>query len=118
MDDYYTLGDHQRYLFEGISRFLNDQPTKWVQRNKLSFSVDPSLYTCVTSSVTQNEQYLLYTTRDQFYNSHRLHQLQSLHHSTSIAYRLRSEEHTSELQSRGHLVCRLLLEKKNYTRIR
>src|SRR5207253_3803058 len=30
----------------------------------------------------------------------------------------RSEEHTSELQSRGHLVCRLLLEKKkNITRI-
>src|SRR5690625_7073177 len=31
----------------------------------------------------------------------------------------RSEEHTSELQSRGHLVCRLLLEKKkeNQTRI-
>src|SRR3712207_7485888 len=28
---------------------------------------------------------------------------------------LRSEEHTSELQSRQYLVCRLLLEKKNYT---
>src|SRR5690625_6561712 len=28
------------------------------------------------------------------------------------AGRDRSEEHTSELQSRGHLVCRLLLEKK------
>src|SRR5690625_1203214 len=28
----------------------------------------------------------------------------------------RSEEHTSELQSRGHLVCRLLLEKKNNRR--
>src|SRR5207253_9851514 len=28
----------------------------------------------------------------------------------------RSEEHTSELQSRGHLVCRLLLEKKNYVK--
>src|SRR5690625_744493 len=27
----------------------------------------------------------------------------------------RSEEHTSELQSRGHLVCRLLLEKKKET---
>src|SRR3989442_2991553 len=26
---------------------------------------------------------------------------------------IRSEEHTSELQSRPHLVCRLLLEKKN-----
>src|SRR2546422_5062713 len=29
----------------------------------------------------------------------------------------RSEEHTSELQSRLHLVCRLLLEKKNKTRL-
>src|SRR5439155_2734141 len=28
------------------------------------------------------------------------------------ALKERSEEHTSELQSRGHLVCRLLLEKK------
>src|SRR5690625_6814468 len=30
----------------------------------------------------------------------------------STAHLIRSEEHTSELQSRGHLVCRLLLEKK------
>src|SRR3989442_4455820 len=30
-----------------------------------------------------------------------------------FAQLLRSEEHTSELQSRPHLVCRLLLEKKN-----
>src|SRR5690554_1136576 len=29
---------------------------------------------------------------------------------------LRSEEHTSELQSRPHLVCRLLLEKKKHMR--
>src|SRR5690554_7538733 len=29
-----------------------------------------------------------------------------------LAERVRSEEHTSELQSRPHLVCRLLLEKK------
>src|SRR5690625_6676980 len=29
-----------------------------------------------------------------------------------ITHHDRSEEHTSELQSRGHLVCRLLLEKK------
>src|SRR5437870_8275643 len=33
----------------------------------------------------------------------------------SFAHFIRSEEHTSELQSRGHLVCRLLLEKKNRT---
>src|SRR3712207_6850058 len=31
------------------------------------------------------------------------------------AHALRSEEHTSELQSRQYLVCRLLLEKKNQT---
>src|SRR5690554_7048444 len=30
---------------------------------------------------------------------------------------VRSEEHTSELQSRPHLVCRLLLEKKNKKKI-
>src|SRR5438552_11636885 len=30
-----------------------------------------------------------------------------------LAHRERSEEHTSELQSPDHLVCRLLLEKKN-----
>src|SRR3712207_9006180 len=33
-----------------------------------------------------------------------------------IVARFRSEEHTSELQSRQYLVCRLLLEKKNKTR--
>src|SRR5439155_23129412 len=33
---------------------------------------------------------------------------------TRLAASARSEEHTSELQSRGHLVCRLLLEKKNH----
>src|SRR5690625_5585245 len=33
----------------------------------------------------------------------------------SVTSRPRSEEHTSELQSRGHLVCRLLLEKKKNT---
>src|SRR3712207_8409264 len=33
-------------------------------------------------------------------------------------YAIRSEEHTSELQSRQYLVCRLLLEKKKYYRVR
>src|SRR5690625_6211609 len=33
-------------------------------------------------------------------------------HQNLPSHRRRSEEHTSELQSRGHLVCRLLLEKK------
>ena len=37
----------------------------------------------------------------------------SLRYLTSLSDMPRSEEHTSELQSRPHLVCRLLLEKKN-----
>src|SRR5690625_5372716 len=36
---------------------------------------------------------------------------------TLFASGLRSEEQTSELQSRGHLVCRLMLGKKKDTRI-
>src|SRR5438309_11975393 len=35
------------------------------------------------------------------------------HHIERMWRRVRSEEHTSELQSQFHLVCRLLLEKKN-----
>src|SRR5437660_7298024 len=40
-------------------------------------------------------------------------------HLFSIRFKIwdRSEEHTSELQSRGHLVCRLLLEKKKIENI-
>src|SRR3712207_8796724 len=37
----------------------------------------------------------------------------NLSFSISCTSRQRSEEHTSELQSRQYLVCRLLLEKKN-----
>src|SRR3712207_8404589 len=33
--------------------------------------------------------------------------------SLLVSFLVRSEEHTSELQSRQYLVCRLLLEKKN-----
>src|SRR5579859_874218 len=38
--------------------------------------------------------------------------LPSLSDTTFVLVRLRSEEHTSELQSQSNLVCRLLLEKK------
>src|SRR3712207_8981922 len=36
---------------------------------------------------------------------------------TVVLIGVRSEEHTSELQSRQYLVCRLLLEKKNFCRL-
>src|SRR2546422_7091841 len=44
------------------------------------------------------------------------HSPRLVHHrlnvNANLSFSLRSEEHTSELQSRLHLVCRLLLEKK------
>src|SRR5690554_7077226 len=48
-----------------------------------------------------------------YMNGH--HHIQFLFHQSFISAGniVRSEEHTSELQSRPHLVCRLLLEKKN-----
>src|SRR3984885_192442 len=39
-------------------------------------------------------------------------QLRQICDITIYGFKIRSEEHTSELQSRPHLVCRLLLEKK------
>src|SRR3989442_10820050 len=48
-------------------------------------------------------------------------QIECLHVDTpnilTCDHRVRSEEHTSELQSRPHLVCRLLLEKKKKKKI-
>src|SRR3712207_8341244 len=49
-------------------------------------------------------------------------QRRPLSNSQTALPKIRSEEHTSELQSRQYLVCRLLLEKKtspmqNYTRV-
>src|SRR5215813_15179801 len=40
-----------------------------------------------------------------------------MQHGVANAGAGRSEEHTSELQSRPHLVCRLLLEKKNIVNV-
>src|SRR2546427_4889670 len=46
--------------------------------------------------------------------AHRLRTGEGQHIDTSL---LRSEEHTSELQSQSNLVCRLLLEKKKTTMV-
>src|SRR5690625_6733195 len=55
-------------------------------------------------------KYSLPTKEGKYYYFHKNNGLQN----QAVFYRSksRSEEHTSELQSRGHLVCRLLLEKK------
>src|SRR2546430_12957768 len=47
-------------------------------------------------------------------DAHQLNECLSLNESGSNLIRVRSEEHTSELQSQSNLVCRLLLEKKHH----
>src|SRR6185503_21198354 len=56
----------------------------------------------------------LFRSRIDFVSGIRAHQCRTALHP----WMKRSEEHTSELQSRLHLVCRLLLEKKNKQRQR
>src|SRR2546429_3770248 len=60
-----------------------------------------------------------YTTLFRSARHHQIHQPLA-HPQVAVALHdleLRSEEHTSELQSRLHLVCRLLLEKKKKKKI-
>src|SRR5437667_1237926 len=54
-----------------------------------------------------------YTT---LFRSHPAHPREAYHWPPRIVRHLRSEEHTSELQSHHDLVCRLLLEKKKIGR--
>src|SRR5438552_14063513 len=49
----------------------------------------------------------------QRWSSHPVRCTRAKSHSSGVSRGARSEEHTSELQSPDHLVCRLLLEKKN-----
>src|SRR3712207_4329826 len=93
----------------GFERFdvtldtTEDQP-------RLSGSVDP------TSIAVRDENFHAHLQSPEFFDSERHPAI--TFESTSwrlVGDELRSEEHTSELQSRQYLVCRLLLEKKNTT---
>src|SRR3989442_2403241 len=68
-------------------------------------------YTTLFRSLPRRPHAARAGSRDRRHRDGELH----LVHAARRAGRLRSEEHTSELQSRPHLVCRLLLEKKNIT---
>src|SRR5690554_7313965 len=74
-----------------LSRFF------WWDLRRASYSLDRSLcHSCIMEKLENNPSIPM----------------------GSIFSVLRSEEHTSELQSRPHLVCRLLLEKKKHITLR
>src|SRR5439155_5165424 len=70
-----------------------------------------TLFGRVTGEVLSEGVHLVYPFKS---NNEMSIRTQEIKESASVpsSEGLRSEEHTSELQSRGHLVCRLLLEKK------
>src|SRR5256884_3796673 len=61
--------------------------------------------------ILRNKQDAEDSLQDALLSAHR--NLKRFEERSQFSTWLRSEEHTSELQSRLHLVCRLLLEKKN-----
>src|SRR2546430_13740613 len=67
------------------------------------------------TTLFRSEEALVYA----FFISHWLLSVlfQSLFQHRYAAHKMRSEEHTSELQSQSNLVCRLLLEKKQTRRM-
>src|SRR5699024_11305041 len=70
----------------------------------------------ITSKVTSSYfiENLLYNVPDRYFNIEN----SSIRVANILNWLIRSEEHTSELQSRFDIVCRLLLEKKNKRRVR
>src|SRR5690606_40496699 len=86
----YTLSLHDA-LPISLPSFCNNLNCCWIEQdNKISSSLKPILSSLDISSFSNKGNFFV-----------------------SPKASIRSEEHTSELQSRENLVCRLLLEKKN-----
>src|SRR3712207_8472487 len=75
----------------------------------------------VHHDVDDTEHWLAQTTREEFFGSLGVTDLRTYTNPekpTQVGLTMRSEEHTSELQSRQYLVCRLLLEKKKHNTLK
>src|SRR3712207_7843029 len=82
-------------LFPYTTLFRSERGYRWVRRNPVVAALVAAVFLTLAAGVVVSGRYAWHAWRE----SER-----------------RSEEHTSELQSRQYLVCRLLLEKKKNKR--
>src|SRR5690606_41020686 len=106
--------DVPRHLYQ----FTSETMEKFASVNKLKIrTIKPmvfdSFYVSMLSESYINSKNKIINSLKNGFQSNKLAKKENNY--SSLLFVLRSEEHTSELQSRENLVCRLLLEKKNHT---
>src|SRR5205085_7842937 len=91
--------------------YIHSFPTRRSSDLYLSAPVNNQLYNGITIAISEEKAELTLKVEEKFF-----HAANAIHGSVYFKMlddeRIRSEEHTSELQSQSNLVCRLLLEKK------
>src|SRR5690606_41930881 len=98
--------------------FSHDLSTDLTQplalHDALPISIPPNLYNNVFSLNAITQDNITISSYNLSGQNLTLNLPQALPAGSATTLVMRSEEHTSELQSRENLVCRLLLEKKNH----
>src|SRR5690554_5927879 len=93
-----------------VNFFSVDQDKQFGEEVFAQLSADPGTYPILPRLGNEDLYERVEAIRDEILASG------ELRHAETFDWEIRSEEHTSELQSRPHLVCRLLLEKKKEAR--
>src|SRR3712207_9318158 len=104
-------GDHGRLLsFFCFYFFFNDTATTEIYTLSLHDALPICIYDCIDAK--ENAERCRVATQHRESDARQQLRDRQFLPGARAADRARSEEHTSELQSRQYLVCRLLLEKK------
>src|SRR5690625_1901033 len=111
-----TLNLDERYLSERLYLIKDDENT--MLEAAIARNMDTEAYSIYLDNLISHRSYkkmaeIITDERWDIYEEDKDMEDDDIEITTDeLTENLRSEEHTSELQSRGHLVCRLLLEKK------
>src|SRR5205809_6808350 len=112
-------GEVARYLgkygSKGVSKavIISGVPPFLLKTADNPEGVDASVFEAIQKAVAADRYAFFTEFFKNFYNTDLLLGKRVSEQAVQAKENIRSEEHTSELQSRLHLVCRLLLEKKN-----